>query len=127
MRFLRIRQACAALAGVGMLAALTACGTEQPDPENNAADAGSEERVVVLNTGQLENALQLGVVPVGVAVAKNAEAIPEFVHEEYGDEVDLDGIEVVGERANPDIEAIAALKPTHIFANERTDSEIVKN
>lgn len=59
MRFLRIRQACAALAGVGMLAALTACATEQPEPENNAADAASEERVVVLNTGQLENALQL--------------------------------------------------------------------
>ncbi|MDK8535873.1 ABC transporter substrate-binding protein [Corynebacterium propinquum] len=126
MRFLRIRQACAALAGVGMLAALTACATEESEPESNSADAASEERVVVLNTGQLENALQLGVVPVGVAVAKNAEAIPEFVHEEYGDEVDLDGIEVVGERANPDIEAIAALKPTHIFANERTDSEIVK-
>ena len=71
MRFLRIRHAFAALAGVGMLAALTACATEKPEPENSAADAASEERVVVLNTGQLENALQLGVVPVGVAGAKN--------------------------------------------------------
>ncbi|WP_306515741.1 iron-siderophore ABC transporter substrate-binding protein [Corynebacterium sp.] len=125
MKFTRARKVVLAIVGVGVIGSLTACANGEENTESNAADTVQEQRVVVLNTGQLENALQLGVVPVGTAVAKDREAIPEFVEKEYGDEYDLDAIEVVGERANPDIEAIAALNPTHIFANERTDTAIV--
>lgn len=126
VKFSWIRQVVVTFVGAGILGVMTACvADDEAQSGPAAADAANEQRVVVLNTGQLENALQLGVVPVGTAVAKNADAIPTFVHEEYGDDVDLEGIKVVGERVNPDIEAIAALKPTHIFANERTDSEIV--
>lgn len=132
-----------ATAVVGVLtltaATLTACGSgdeasKSAETTSTAAassaagateSARSTERVVVLNTGQLENMLELGIVPVGTALAKGSKGIPEFVKEAYGKDNDLDSIVTLGTRDNPDIEAIAALKPTLICANQRTDEAIL--
>lgn len=84
------------------------------------------ERIVVLNTGQLDNMLLLGILPVGSAKAKGSDLIPEFIRDRFGKDFDLDSIADCGVRANPDLEAIAGLSPTLICANDRTDAAILE-
>lgn len=110
------------LSSVLGLAGLAAACSNSTSTESSP----SEQRIVVLNTGQLENMLQLGILPVGSAKAKGADLIPAFVREHYGSQFDLDSIADCGVRANPDLEAIAALAPTLICTNERTDAAILE-
>lgn len=108
------------------LTALAACSTKNDDSESvEGQHNGSEQRIVALNTGQLDNLLTLGILPVGVAAAKGAELIPHFIREKFGGEYDLDSIENCGLRQNPNIEVIGKLSPTLILANERTDEGIL--
>lgn len=81
--------------------------------------------MVVLNTGQLDNLLILGILPVGAAKAKNSDVIPQFIRDRFESEYDLDSITDCGVRANPDLEVIASLNPTLICANSRTDEAIL--
>ena len=67
----------------------------------------------------------LGIVPVGVAAAKGAELIPQFIKDKFGSQYDLDSIANCGLRQTPNVEAISKLEPTLICANERTDEEIL--
>lgn len=123
------------LMGVGAAGlALAACSKEDNNTSSmEATESASEStaenavtpRVVVLNTGQLENVLSLGIVPVGAAKAKGGVVIPEFVRENFGSGADLDSIADCGLRDNPDLETIASLKPTIICANQRTDEAII--
>ncbi|MDN6137970.1 MAG: ABC transporter substrate-binding protein [Corynebacterium casei] len=58
--------------------ALAAC--TQSDKSEQAAsttEGDKEQRIVALNTGQLDNLLLLGITPVGVAAAKNPDLIPQ--------------------------------------------------
>lgn len=112
--------------------ALVACSSNNSDDSattsaaaETTAAANSTERVVVLNTGQLDNMLTLGVLPVGSAKAKGADLIPDFIRDEFGDQYDLDSITDCGVRANPNLEVIASLEPTLICANSRTDEAIL--
>ena len=116
--------AAGAVASVGVLAA---CGkTNSTNEAANTSEAtGDTQRVVALNTGQLDNLLMLGIVPVGVAAAKGAELIPQFIKDKFGSQYDLDGIANCGLRQTPNVEAISKLEPTLICANERTDEEIL--
>lgn len=114
-------------------ATLAACGKDTGSDSTSAPSSGEAtssgqdaSRVVVLNTGQLDNMLLLGILPVGSAKAKGAELIPEFISERFGSEFDLSSIKDCGVRANPDMEAIADLKPTLICANDRTDEAILE-
>lgn len=114
-------------------ATLAACGKDTSSDSTSASSSSEAtssgqdaSRVVVLNTGQLDNMLLLGILPVGSAKAKGAELIPEFISERFGSEFDLSSIKDCGVRANPDMEAIAALKPTLICANDRTDEAILE-
>lgn len=69
------------------------------------------ERVVVLDSQELDVALSLGVDPVGVASAAADGALPSYL------EIP-DGITVVGPMATPDLEAIAALEPDLILSSK---------
>lgn len=114
---------------VAATTALAACSSDGDSESNsNAAtttESGEERRVVVLNTGQLDNMLMLGILPVGAAKAKNSDVVPQFIRDRFGGEYDLDSITDCGVRSNPDLEVIASLNPTLICANSRTDETIL--
>ncbi|MFC3501741.1 ABC transporter substrate-binding protein [Micromonospora krabiensis] len=122
MRRLVAVLAAAAVLGVG----LTACGESDPV----AGTAGGEtreithamgttkvpahpQRVVVLDTDKIDTALSLGVTPIGAATAGEAKSWPTY----FGADK-LAGIKEVGVLAEPDIEAINALKPDLILGSK---------
>lgn len=80
--------------------------------------AAKPEKIVVLSTGQLDNVLALGVVPVASATAADADLIPAYLSTAYPDFKDqLAQMATVGTRKAPDTEAIANLKPDLILIN----------
>jgi iron complex transport system substrate-binding protein len=68
-------------------------------------------RVIVLDTGELDAMLQLGVRPVGAA-EYNDTGLPAYLLEQ------AQGIEVVGTTAEPDLEQIVALQPDLILSSK---------
>lgn len=76
------------------------------------------KKVVVLSTGQFDDALALGVVPEGATSAKNADLVPEYLTTKYSqDAQQIKDVASVGSRQSPNIEKIAALKPDLILVN----------
>ena len=76
------------------------------------------QRIAVIQTGQLDGALSLGVVPVGAARGLGTEIYGEYhtrVFPQFSEQ--LNAMVDLGTRQEPDIEAIAALKPDLIFLN----------
>ncbi|MEO1289741.1 MAG: iron-siderophore ABC transporter substrate-binding protein [Chloroflexota bacterium] len=69
------------------------------------------QRVVVLDTGELDGALSLGITPVGAV-----EAIPGFGLPAYLSEMTSD-IEIVGSISEPNLESILLLEPDLILSN----------
>ncbi|TKJ35157.1 iron-siderophore ABC transporter substrate-binding protein [Blastococcus sp. CCUG 61487] len=118
--------------------ALSACGDggeESPDAGGAAAaDEGfprivehamgsteipeRPERVVVLDTGELDTVLSLGVTPVGAVTTAVSEDFLSYLAE------DAEGVEVVGTIAEPNLEAIAALEPDLILSNKVRHEDI---
>lgn len=74
------------------------------------------QRVVTLEPLELDTAVAVGIVPVGAAVASNVTGAPEYLG--------ADGVEAVGTVPEPDLEAIAALKPDLILGTEARHSEL---
>ena len=75
-------------------------------------------KVVILSTGQLDGVLSLGIVPVGAATAGDADLVPSYLKTKFSDKsAELDKIAKVGKRTDPDLEAIANLKPDLILIN----------
>lgn len=74
------------------------------------------QRVVVLEPVELDTAVALGVTPVGAAVASNVAGIPGYLG--------VDGVQPVGTVPEPDLEAIAALKPDLILGTEARHSKL---
>ncbi|GAB3597564.1 ABC transporter substrate-binding protein [Microbacterium tumbae] len=74
------------------------------------------QRVVALEPLELDTAVALGITPVGAAVASNVAGIPAYL--------DASGVEPVGTVPEPDLEAIAALKPDLILGTEARHSEL---
>jgi iron complex transport system substrate-binding protein len=127
-------------AAIGLAAALTltACGgTADPGAgaESSApADAAfprtvqhamgeteiaeRPERVVVLDTGELDSALSLGVTPVGAVTTAVSEDFLSYLADDAAD------VEVVGTIAEPNLEAIAALRPDLILSNKVRHEDI---
>lgn len=70
------------------------------------------ERVVVLDDGPLNSALALGVRPVGAATAFAEGAFPSYLAERTA------GIEAVGTIEQPNLEAIAELRPDLILGSK---------
>jgi iron complex transport system substrate-binding protein len=70
------------------------------------------ERVVVLDTGELDSALSLGVTPVGAVATDVATGFLSYLAEGAA------GVEQVGTIGEPNLEAIAALQPDLILSNK---------
>ncbi|MFC5381601.1 ABC transporter substrate-binding protein [Aquipuribacter nitratireducens] len=127
-------------AALGLALALAACGgtaapeatpapaTVDPGPtvDAEATDAGSRavehamgttevpadvERVVVLDTGELDAVVSLGVTPVGAVTTDVSESLVEYL------EPALEDTEPVGTIGEPNLEAIAALQPDLVLSN----------
>lgn len=82
------------------------------------------KKVVVLSTGQLDDVLTLGVAPIASTTATDAELIPTYLSEEYGDDFSsLSDLQTVGTRKAPDTEAIANLTPDLILINSTNKDE----
>lgn len=69
------------------------------------------QRVVVLDTDKIDTAVTLGAKLVGAAKTAEVEAFPAYLG-------DLSGVKPVGLLAEPDLEAIAALKPDLILGSK---------
>lgn len=74
------------------------------------------QRVVTLEPLELDTAVSVGITPVGAAVASNVAGIPAYLG--------VDGVEPVGTVPEPDLEAIAALKPDLILGTEARHSKL---
>lgn len=108
---------------------LAACGGPAPSPETGATRTvthamgtaqivGAPQRVVVLDTGELDTVLALGVTPVGAVAADATGTLQSYL----GDR--LDGVELVGTIREPNLEAIAALEPDLILTNKTRHEDI---
>ncbi len=73
--------------------------------------SGSPGRVVVLDTGELDSAMTLGVTPAGAVEAVEGEGLPSY-QEGTGE------IENVGAIEQPNLERIAALEPDLILSSQ---------
>lgn len=120
MRHLRV----AAVALVAFAIGATGC-TSDPAPSAQGTETRSithamgttevpanPQRVVVLDTDKVDTALSLGIVPVGAARATEADGWPAYL----GDKVSA--MKEVGILAEPDLEAINALKPDLILGSK---------
>ena len=76
------------------------------------------ERVVVLDTGELDSVLSLGVTPVGAVTTAVSEGFLSYLADDAAD------VEVVGTISEPDLEAIAAAEPDLILSNKTRHEEI---
>jgi iron complex transport system substrate-binding protein len=74
--------------------------------------SSAPQRVVVLDTGELDSVLALGVKPVGAVLAIADQPIQEYLKER------AEGITLVGTIAQPSLEKIAALKPDLILSSK---------
>ncbi|MGI9000605.1 MAG: ABC transporter substrate-binding protein [Pseudonocardia sp.] len=80
--------------------------------------SGLPERVVVLDTGELDSVLALGVTPVGAVAADAPSGLQSYLGKRTR------GVEVVGTVAEPNLEAIAALQPDLILSSKFRHEDI---
>jgi len=78
---------------------------------------GTPERVVVLDTGELDSAMTLGVTPVGAVEAVEGEGLPSYLE-------GTEEIENVGTIEQPSLETIAALEPDLILSSKLRHEQI---
>ncbi len=131
-----------ALSATGLVLAaalsLTGCGREEPDTAaSGSTTAGDEafprtiehamgsteipgrpERVVVLDTGELDSMLSLGLTPVGAVTTAVSDGFLSYLAD------DAEGVEIVGTIAEPNLEAVAALEPDLILSNKVRHEDI---
>ena len=115
--------------------ALTACGGGGADtadgPTRPVKHAMGEtrvpehpKRVVVLDQDKLDSLYTLGITPVGAALPDQASGMPKYLGPEFAK------VKSVGTLQQPDLEAIAALKPDLIlgskFRQEKFYAELAK-
>jgi len=76
------------------------------------------ERVVVLDTGELDAVVSLGVTPVGAVTTDVSTSLVSYLDDE------LAGTRAVGTIGEPDLEAIAALDPDLVLSNTVRHQEL---
>lgn len=87
------------------------------------------QRVVVLDTQELDAALSLGVIPVGATRTAVDDELPSFLQGKVsaeGIETSAEGIETVGTIGAPNLEAIAALQPDLILSSKFRHEDIYR-
>lgn len=125
-----MRYRTAMVAVVAMLTA-GACGGPAPEPGADAGETrtvthargttelvGTPQRVVVLDTGELDATLALGVTPVGAVEATEGSGLQSYLADRVAD------VEITGTIADPNLEAVAALAPDLILSNEVRHTDI---
>ncbi|WP_235828208.1 ABC transporter substrate-binding protein [Brevibacillus migulae] len=145
-RFLRSTSARMVMLMLAVLMVVTGCGqggqqaqtpektAEQPAAQQPASDAGQSykvkhamgeteikgtpQKVVVLTNEGTEAVLALGIKPVG--------AVQSFTGNPWYEHIkaDMEGVTVLGMESQPNLEAIAALKPDIILANKMRHEKI---
>ena len=70
------------------------------------------ERVVVLDTGELDDVLSLGIKPVGMVTTEGASPVPSYLEDQ------VKGVETVGTIQELDLEKIASLEPDLILGSQ---------
>lgn len=120
-----------AATALGLAACGSGGGTESSGPVRSSAGSATQaaatrtvehamgssevpvdvERVVVLDTGELDAVVSLGLTPVGAVTTDVSPALVEYL------EPELEGTEAVGTIGEPNLEAIAALQPDLILSN----------
>ncbi|MER7015959.1 iron-siderophore ABC transporter substrate-binding protein [Saccharopolyspora sp. NPDC000359] len=124
----RPRRLLAVITAALALGSAAACGTAAEQPaapdaggrvvnhaKGQTTVVGTPQRVVVLDTGELDAALALGVKPVGTVLPDANQDLQPYLAEKAGD------IEVVGTIGSPNLEKIAALKPDLILSSKVRD------
>ncbi|MEV5041531.1 iron-siderophore ABC transporter substrate-binding protein [Microbacterium sp. LMI1x-1-1.1] len=92
-------------------------GTRSVEHARGTADVPDQpERVVTLEPLELDTAVAIGITPVGAAVAGNVTELPSYLG--------VSDVAPVGTVPEPDLEAIAALKPDLILGTESRHSEL---
>lgn len=79
---------------------------------------GTPEKVVILTNEGTEALLAMGVKPVGAV--KSWTGDPWYAHIK----ADMEGVQVVGDESQPNLEAIAALKPDLIIGNKMRQEKV---
>lgn len=117
---------------LALLVALVTSACGDPDEQSDGAGearvvqhamgsteiTGTPRRVVVLDTGELDSVVALGVTPVGAVRADETSGLPSYVADRTAD------TELVGTIAEPNLEAIARLNPDLILSNKVRHEEI---
>ncbi|MBT2391155.1 iron-siderophore ABC transporter substrate-binding protein [Streptomyces sp. ISL-1] len=116
--------------------ALTACGSGNDGDDSNDKSRGAggthtvktamgdvqvpdaPRRVVVLDTAELDSAITLGVKPVGAAHADVESGFLNYLSKEQ-----VAGVKDVGAITQPNLEAVAALKPDLILTSKVRDGD----
>ena len=80
--------------------------------------AAEPKRVVVLDTGELDSAISLGLTPVGAVTTDVDKGVLSYLRR------DAAGIDVVGTISEPNLEAIAKLRPDLILSNKVRHEEL---
>ncbi len=125
---LRHRRLFAAISAAFALG-IAGCGTpapEQPAPaqsrvvqhaKGQTTIPGTPQRVVVLDTGELDSVLALGVKPVATVLPDANTQLQPYLAQKAGNP------EIVGTIGSPNLEKIAALKPDLILSSKTRDDE----
>ncbi|MDO4909276.1 MAG: ABC transporter substrate-binding protein [Corynebacterium sp.] len=117
--------------------ALAACSNKNDSQASSSTSTSSaataaptdanSQRVVALGAGQTADLLELGILPVGIALPDGETTVPQYLRDAYGSKFDLDSIKLVGSRTAPDFVAISDLKPTRIYAAADTDPQLLSS
>ncbi|WP_329384546.1 ABC transporter substrate-binding protein [Streptomyces sp. NBC_01716] len=135
------RRITVAAAVTAFAVSLSACGGDSDEPSDKAGGKSGSgathsvrtamgevkvkddpERVVVLDTDALDSAVTLGITPVGATTA-----VADTPFSTYLPEDKLKDIKPVGLIAEPNLEAIAALKPDLILSSKVRDEKNYKS
>lgn len=76
------------------------------------------QRIVVLDNGELDSVVSLGLTPVGMATTKGENPVPSYLADKLKD------VTTVGTINEINVEAIAALKPDLILGNQLRDDKL---
>lgn len=87
--------------------------------------AAAPTRIAVVSTGQLDALLTLGQVPAAATRAENSGLVPAYLSEAFPqDAAALDAMTDIGQRTEPDLEAIAQTAPDLILINATRGAEL---
>lgn len=87
--------------------------------------SAAPERIAVVSTGQLDALLTLGQVPAAATRAENSGLVPTYLSEAFPqDAAALGAMTDIGQRTEPDLEAIAQAAPDLILINATRGAEL---